>query len=323
MEARQVLDDIDQRLRELGYDARAHDQMRQRVRAGREIQQTWESLGKARATLETVQRMMIEQQSQLTAAGMELATAKLAYDTAQDQYEALLQGANGFTEANRQWLEMRNAVSQTSRELGGAEQQVNSLQGYRDQQTMYANEKQTLSSKIDLYRQLEDAFSKNGIQALMIEQAIPEIEEQANDLLSRLSSTGMMVQFRTQEAYKDKRRTDMRETLDIVISDNAGVRSYEMYSGGEAFRVNFAIRLALSRMLAGRSGARLQTLVIDEGFGSQDAEGVQRLVEAINAIQGDFSKILVITHMETLKESFPAQIEVVKTPSGSQFQVLV
>ena len=78
------------------------------------------------------------------------------------------------------------------------------------------------------------------------------------------------------------KREDKKETLDIIISDAAGPREYELFSGGEAFRVNFAIRLALSRVLAQRAGARLQTLVIDEGFGSQDAEGRQRLIEAIN-----------------------------------------
>jgi len=131
-----------------------------------------------------------------------------------------------------------------------------------------------------------------------------------------------LVHFRTQRAYKDKKRKDKRETLDIIISDNVGERSYEMYSGGEAFRVNFAIRLALSKMLAGRAGARLQTLVIDEGFGSQDSEGIQRLIEAINLIKDDFAKILVITHLDSLKESFPAQIQVTKTLSGSSIEVL-
>jgi exonuclease SbcC len=48
-------------------------------------------------------------------------------------------------------------------------------------------------------------------------------------------------------------------------------------------------------VLAQRAGARLQTLVIDEGFGSQDAEGRQRLIEAINLVSRDFAKILVIT----------------------------
>jgi exonuclease SbcC len=95
-----------------------------------------------------------------------------------------------------------------------------------------------------------------------------------------------------------------------------------MYSGGEAFRVNFAIRLALSEVLAQRAGARLQTLVIDEGFGSQDAIGRQRLIEAINLVRPDFEKILVITHIEELKDVFPRRIEVKKTARGSEVRVV-
>ena len=86
--------------------------------------------------------------------------------------------------------------------------------------------------------------------------------------------------------------------------------------------MNFAIRLALSRVLAQRAGARLQTLVIDEGFGSQDADGRQRLIEAINLVRSDFAKVLVITHLEELKDAFSARIEVTKTPGGSQVQVV-
>jgi exonuclease SbcC len=66
----------------------------------------------------------------------------------------------------------------------------------------------------------------------------------------------------------------------------------------------------------------LQTLVIDEGFGSQDAMGRQRLVEAINTIKGDFAKILVITHIDELKDAFPTRIEVEKGPTGSRLQVV-
>jgi exonuclease SbcC len=95
-----------------------------------------------------------------------------------------------------------------------------------------------------------------------------------------------------------------------------------MFSGGEAFRVNFAVRLALSELLARRTGARLQTLVIDEGFGSQDAQGRQRLIEAINQVKGDFAKILIITHLDELKDAFPNRIEVEKTPRGSSVRVI-
>jgi exonuclease SbcC len=132
----------------------------------------------------------------------------------------------------------------------------------------------------------------------------------------------MSVRFITQAKYKDARRDDLRETLDIQISDSAGTRDYEMYSGGEAFRVNFAIRLALSEVLAQRAGARLQTLVIDEGFGSQDAQGRQRLIEAINLVRADFAKVLVITHIDELKDAFPNRIDVEKTERGSTVQVI-
>jgi exonuclease SbcC len=157
---------------------------------------------------------------------------------------------------------------------------------------------------------------------LLIEQALPELESQANQILDRMSDGTMSVRFETQKEYKDKNRPDLKETLDIVISDGAGTRDYEMFSGGEAFRVNFAIRLALSRVLAQRAGARLQTLVVDEGFGSQDTQGRQRLIEAINLVRKDFSKILIITHMEELKEAFPTRIEVEKGPHGSAVRVV-
>ena len=131
----------------------------------------------------------------------------------------------------------------------------------------------------------------------------------------------MSVRFVTQAAYKDRRREDLKETLDIQISDGAGSRDYDLYSGGEAFRVNFAIRVALSQMLARRAGAQLRTLFIDEGFGTQDDAGRQRLVEAINSVQDQFDLLLVITHIDDLRDAFHVQITVNKTPDGSRVTV--
>jgi exonuclease SbcC len=166
-----------------------------------------------------------------------------------------------------------------------------------------------------LYEQLRDAFGKNGVPAMIIEAAIPELEDAANNLLTRMTGGRMHVRFDTQ---REKKGGGAIETLDILISDELGTRSYDLYSGGEAFRVNFAIRVALSQMLARRAGAQLRTLFIDEGFGTQDDEGRQRLVEAITAIQDQFDLVLVITHMEELREAFPVQIVVNKTPEGSR-----
>jgi exonuclease SbcC len=113
-----------------------------------------------------------------------------------------------------------------------------------------------------------------------------------------------------------------KETFEVRVSHDGGERDFAMFSGGEAFRVSFAVRLAMSKLLVRRSGARLETLVIDEGFGTQDPEGRERLVEAINLAREEFGKVLVITHLDDLKDQFGAQIRVEKGIGGSTVALL-
>ena len=159
----------------------------------------------------------------------------------------------------------------------------------------------------------------------MIENVLPQLEAETNQLLARLSANQLHVQFITQKAGRSgkatKKAVKMIDTLDILIADARGTRPYETYSGGEAFRINFAIRLALARLLAQRSGATLQLLIVDEGFGTQDREGCDRLIAAINAIASDFACILTVTHMPYFKEAFQARIEVSKTQDGSRLSL--
>ena len=144
-------------------------------------------------------------------------------------------------------------------------------------------------------------------------------QDEANAILANMPGNSMRVEFQTQ---RETRKGDTVEALDIVIGDEAGQRDYALYSGGEAFRINFAIRVALAKLLARRAGARLQMLVIDEGFGTQDARGRDSLVEAIRSIEADFETILVITHVNELKDLFPTQILVEKGPQGSSLSIL-
>jgi len=176
-----------------------------------------------------------------------------------------------------------------------------------------------LNTRVVLLKELRDAFGVNGIPAMIIEHTLPELEEEANRILQQLTGGRMHVRFDTQ---RETKAGTVQETLDIIISDEKGTRPYENFSGGEQFRVNFAIRVALSRLLAQRSGTRLRSLFVDEGFGTLDAEGRRRLVEAVKAIQDDFDLILVITHIDELQDAFPTRIQVTKTDSGSQVEVL-
>ena len=73
--------------------------------------------------------------------------------------------------------------------------------------------------------------------------------------------------------------------------------------------------------MARRAGTALQTLIIDEGFGSQDEEGLARLMDAIHVISNSFSRILIVSHLAAFKGNFPVHFQVNKLPTGSKLTV--
>ncbi|MBA2307167.1 SMC family ATPase [Candidatus Dependentiae bacterium] len=169
------------------------------------------------------------------------------------------------------------------------------------------------------YTTIAAALSKDGIQALLIENALPEIEHEANNLLGRLTDNQAHLSI---ESVRDLKSGKLKETLDIRISDTAGVRPYELFSGGEAFRIDFALRIAISKLLTRRAGSALQTLIIDEGFGSQDEDGLRNIMSSLHAIADDFSKIIIVSHLSSMKDEFPVHFTVSKTAEGSVLEVI-
>ena len=317
LEARQELQAIDEKLKAIGYNAAEHDRIREKVQQGEDIQEEQRALERAQAALEPLEREIEDLAAQIKAQEIELEETEQELGEHRTALEKAQEDVPDEAEAERKLLALKEKENILQRELGAAEQKVQVLQKQKERRICLEERREELRGRVAQFKQLEEAFGKNGVPALLIEQALPQIEGQANQLLERLSDGSMAVRFLTQREYKDQTREDLKETLDIQIQDQAGVREYEMFSGGESFRINFAIRLALSHVLAQRAGARLQTLVIDEGFGSQDQVGRQRLIEAINLIRDDFKKILVITHIEQLKDVFTTQLLVEKTDQGS------
>jgi len=234
------------------------------------------------------------------------------------QVEALPLLEKELAQAERGYQELRVGERKLREKLGKLQEGLRRLSQMEREREHHIKELRQVAQEKSIYDELATAFGKKGAQALIIERALPEIEEEANRLLGRMTDNRMSLKI---ESQRDTKKGDTIETLDIKIADELGTRNYEMFSGGEAFRVDFALRIALSKLLARRAGAPLPTLIIDEGFGTQDSAGREKLVEAINSIQDDFEKILVVTHIEELKDAFPARIDVIKTAEGSTFSV--
>ncbi|HEV7213852.1 MAG TPA: SbcC/MukB-like Walker B domain-containing protein, partial [Chloroflexota bacterium] len=214
---------------------------------------------------------------------------------------------------------LRNTQRQAIEDVAAVRQTVKRLEYCREQHTRRLVALKEAQEQRDLYAELEVSFGRNGAQAMLIDEAIPLITEETNRLLGAMTEGRLSVSLETQRLNQ---KMGTVETLDVRITDELGTRNYELYSGGEAFRVNFALRIALSRVLAYRAGTRLQTLVIDEGFGSQDATGRDRIQGALKSIEDDFACIIVITHLDEMKEWFSNRVEVVKDSSGSHLRVV-
>jgi len=302
----------------LGYDQDAHRAVQARVTelAGFEGRKAQLDMARERLARE---REMLQ--------GLSESVTHWRESLAEDQvrHQALLveladlPARRARAEAQEEGVErLRREETEARLALGAARQRLEHCNTLRRQGEEKRAQEQAAAEEKGLYEELALAFGKKGLQAMIIEAAIPELEEEANRLLARMTDGRMHIRFETQ---RETKKGDPIETLDIAIADEVGTRPYENYSGGEQYRVNFAIRIALSKLLARRAGAQLQTIILDEGFGTQDTQGRSRLVEAINAIADDFDFILVITHIEELQDVFPVRIDVTKTGQGSRVSI--
>ncbi|MDE2801760.1 MAG: SMC family ATPase [Chloroflexota bacterium] len=318
-EERQKLAAVEARRSAVAYDPDYHAEVRRSVLENERFGELVRDLRDAEERLPQEQAAMAEFGGLAEARRREAKEAEQRQAEIAGQLEGAseLRSALGTARGERQRLETRVAELQGEARLHSLR-----LEQLAERETELASLREA-HAELQVARAsfgvLVDAFGRGGIQALLIEAALPELEAQANDLLARLTDHRMTLSLETQ---RQSRSGNVSETLEIRIADELGTRNYELFSGGEAFRIDFALRVALAKLLASRAGAPLRTLFLDEGFGTQDPGGRERLVEAIQTIQDEFDLILVVTHIEEMKEAFPVRIDVSKDDSRSSLQVV-
>lgn len=310
---------IELNIKNLGYSEDIHQKLKNEQRRLENVETQYRELKIASGNLENFQK----NQKKLIA---KIETQKIVLAKVVAEGKILDEKIRKIPDIEEKWQNLKDEMDinrgqllDVESSLGALSQALKEIETKEKKATELEQKVSQNQSETRIFEELALAFSKKGIQAMVIEQAIPMIEEESNRILAKASDGRLSLRFLTQRAKKTSE--ELMETLDIKISDEAGERDYEMYSGGEAFRINFAIRVALSKFLAARSGVHLKFLCIDEGFGTLDVSGREDLVEAINAIRPDFAKILVVTHIQEFKDLFPAQILVTKDAKGSHWEL--
>ncbi len=311
---RKQIADLDRAVAALEYDAEAHQQVRRQVNELRHFEAERHALNEAQVNLPGVSEALQTGRQMLTERQEEVAASEERMTELEQNLESLPSLTATLSTAIKLSQRIEGELRQAEIERGVLENNISRCERLEAEIRTLEQDRNRLARDKSIYDELTVAFGKNGIQALVIESAIPQLQDDANEILGRVTENRMHLKLELDESTS--------EQLEIRIADELGTRDYLTFSGGEAFRINFALRIALSRLLARRSGAPLPVLFIDEGFGSQDRSGQERLTEAIQSIQDEFEKIIVITHIDQMKEAFPVRIEVSKGERGSTFSIV-
>ncbi len=296
----------------LEYNREEHIELKRKVAALAPLRERLHTIEIAEAAKAEIEKNLKGLLDRLEKAKSQLSELESRRTTLKGEIAGLSNFAEDLSVAEKAYETQSIIVKEAAIALLRAESDLDSLHSLESKHAEARLRLEELRERERIHRLLSTAMGKTGVPAFVISHSIPEIEREADDLLSLISGDEL-----TLKLSADEEKDDLR----IRIADSNGDRPYESYSGGESFRVDFALRLALSRFLAKRSGAQLSTLIIDEGFGTQDSEGLSLLVEALRSIEREFALILVVTHLESLKEEFDQIIEVTKKRSGSELQI--
>ena len=287
-------------LKELPVKERRLAELQQLVDLKDKLLAAREAEASATALLETLDVEFDALSNQITILKEEhtsLGNADTLHQDAQDKVDGLRTTLNTY----------RTEQTALTAKLGGIQAQLDALEADAQQYETLLQKMAPLAKKLARWQTLVKAFGRDGIQALILENAVPELERIANDILGQMSGGKNYLRFETQKELKS--RSGMAETLNIIVGDWAGERIYETYSGGEQLRIDFAIRFALAEMLARRAGSRVSWCVVDEGFGSQSEEFLPLVTDCVKSIANRFEMMLVISHIKAVQEAFEERIE--------------
>ena len=125
---------------------------------------------------------------------------------------------------------------------------------------------------------------------------------------------------------KDRSRGNQYSGLDLEIFDSytGSARHVSTLSGGESFKASLALALGLAEVVQRHAGGiRIETMFIDEGFGSLDAQSLDSAVDTLMSLQNSGHLVGVISHVSQLADRIPAKLAVSASPQGSSAQFII
>ena len=167
-----------------------------------------------------------------------------------------------------------------------------------------------------LYQVASGKTSKISFQRYYLSTMFKEVISEANNRLEKMS--GGRYRFQNKKEVTDGRIRSAGLDLEIVDDFSGTARPVETLSGGESFLASLSLALGLAAVVQNNSGGiKLDTIFIDEGFGTLDTETLDFAIKTLMELQSGGRLVGIISHVEELKNQIPVRLEVNKTKTGS------
>ncbi len=225
-------------------------------------------------------------------------------------------------------VEQRGKAEQLRNELqesiGKIQESISSITKdfnvYKQEMKTFEAEKKLCEQYTNLYKTISSENSKKiSLDAWVLSMHLKDITELANTRLKKLSNERYELQL-----VKEETKGNAHRGLDLEIFDQftGKARPTCSLSGGETFMTAICLALAISDLVQQQNGGiQLDSLFIDEGFGSLDPESLEAAINILDEIR-ETRSIGLISHVEMLQSRIPSQICVTKTNIGSTVKVI-
>lgn len=200
--------------------------------------------------------------------------------------------------------EIEGQFREAQRRIGEQQQIVNNLQNDLQERENLKAEVQEAKQEWERWKHLQKTIPRNDLRDFALEIMFRQMVSLANEQLTYLTS----------ERYQ----LEVEDIGDLRVVDRWNAddkRPVETLSGGESFLTSLALALALSELSSGR--AQLNSLFLDEGFGTLDAETLDIAIAALEGLRMQGQNIFLISHVQELTRRLPVKIDVKKRGNGS------
>lgn len=227
--------------------------------------------------------------------------------------------------------------AQADATAGECEAEKQQLQSDANRRQQIAEESKQVSKAANLHKSLAAQLGPDALQRYLLQQAEALIVENANRLLDTMSGGVLQLQLKASEeapAPPNGKPAAPKALELLAINQATGGRAMpvEFLSGSQKFRVAVALALGIGQFASGggrgdnkdghQGSRRIESVIIDEGFGSLDQEGRENIVNELRELGSILKRVIVVSHQEELARAFPSRYEITLQDGSSRAQII-